>query len=118
MFSELKEECGVFGIFSRKLETAKLAMYGLFAIQHRGQESAGIACSDGYGINLYKGLGLVSEVFRNEDNLKKLKGHIAIGHVRYSTSGGAGVVNAQPLAIKHSKHDIAIAHNGDRKSVV
>lgn len=113
MFSELKEECGVFGIFSKKLETAKLAMYGLFAIQHRGQESAGIACSDGYGINSYKGLGLVSEVFRDEENLKKLKGHIAIGHVRYSTAGGAGVLNAQPIVIKHSKWDMAIAHNGN-----
>lgn len=78
MFNELKEECGVFGMFSRKAETAKLAMYGLFAIQHRGQESAGISSSDGYGIYSHKGLGLVSEVFKNEDELKKLRGHIAI----------------------------------------
>lgn len=113
MFNELKEECGVFGMFSRKAETAKLAMYGLFAIQHRGQESAGISSSDGYGIYSHKGLGLVSEVFKNEDELKKLRGHIAIGHVRYSTAGGKGVINAQPIAIRHSKGDMAIAHNGN-----
>lgn len=73
MFDTLKEECGVFGIYSRKVDTSKLTMYGLFAIQHRGQESAGIATSDGYVMNFYKNTGLVSKVFKDEENLKKTK---------------------------------------------
>lgn len=113
MFGDLNEECGVFGIYSDKLENAKLTMYGLFAIQHRGQESAGIASTDGYSIQAHKGIGLVSRVFKDEENLKKLKGNIAIGHVRYSTAGGSGIVNAQPMLMKHSKGDLALAHNGN-----
>lgn len=112
MFDTIKEECGIFGIYSKKLETQKLTMYGLFAIQHRGQESAGIASTDGYGINFFKDSGLVSEVF-NDERLKKLKGHITIGHVRYSTTGGSGAINAQPLTMRHSKGDLALAHNGN-----
>ena len=113
MYDSLKEECGVFGIFSEKLENAKLTMYGLFAMQHRGQESAGISSTDGYGINSHKGMGLVSSVFADEKKLENLKGNIAIGHVRYSTTGASGVINAQPLVIRHSKGDLAIAHNGN-----
>ncbi len=112
MFGTIKEECGVFGICSKKLEATKLTMYGLFAIQHRGQESAGIAATDGYGINYFKDTGLVSKVF-TEDRLRKLKGHMAIGHVRYSTTGGTGAVNAQPLTMRHSKGDLALSHNGN-----
>ena len=113
MFDTLKEECGVFGIYSKKQETSKLTMYGLFAIQHRGQESAGIATSDGYGIKLHKESGLVSKIFQTGEKLKKLTGHIAVGHVRYSTTGGTGAVNAQPLAMEHSKGDLALVHNGN-----
>ncbi len=113
MYGSLKEECGVFGIYSDKLDNAKLTMYGLFAMQHRGQESAGIASTDGYGISSHKEMGLVSSVFADERNLEKLKGNIAIGHVRYSTTGASGVINAQPLVIRHSKGDLAIAHNGN-----
>ncbi|BDU50717.1 amidophosphoribosyltransferase [Haliovirga abyssi] len=113
MFDEIHDECGVFGIYSNKQENAKLTMYGLFAIQHRGQESAGIATTDGYGINYHKDMGLVSSVFKDEKTFDKLKGNIAIGHVRYSTTGDSEVVSAQPLVIRHSKGDLAIAHNGN-----
>ena len=113
MFGELNEECGVFGIHSKKLENAKLAMYGLFAIQHRGQESAGIATTDGEEINIHRGMGLISDVFRKEKKLEKLTGHTAIGHVRYSTTGTSDVINAQPMVMKHIKGNIAIAHNGN-----
>lgn len=113
MFDEIHDECGVFGIYSNKQENAKLTMYGLFAIQHRGQESAGIATTDGYGINYHKDMGLVSSVFKDEKVFDKLKGNIAIGHVRYSTTGASEVAGAQPLVIRHSKGDLAIAHNGN-----
>src|SRR5690554_3998786 len=107
-----KEECGVFGIRSESLDIAKTCYFGLYALQHRGQESAGIAVSDGQKIKLQKNMGLVFEVF-NEDRLAKLPGYMGIGHVRYSTTGASHIVNAQPLVFRYAKGMIALAHNGN-----
>ena len=107
----MKEYCGVIGVFGHK-DAAQLAYLGLYALQHRGEESAGIVSSDGKKVHQHKGMGLVGNVF-NEDNLKKLKGHIAIGHVRYSTTGSSTVKNVQPLLVNHKKGFIAVAHNGN-----
>lgn len=93
----MNEECGVFGIFCRGIEVCKLAYFGLFALQHRGQESAGITVSDGIGMSSYKDVGLVNQVFRSDYKFSNLRGHIGIGHVRYSTTGSSDVKNAQPL---------------------
>lgn len=111
---KLQEECGVFGILDRDgLTVQDLTYLGLYALQHRGQESAGIAVSDGQEIRHYKGMGLVGEVF-DDEQLKALgKGHIAIGHVRYSTTGASDVYNAQPLVTKYKKGTMALAHNGN-----
>ena len=106
-----REECGVFGVYGHP-EAAKLAYFGLYALQHRGQESAGIVCSDGKNVNEHKAMGLVSKVFKEED-LKKLKGHLAIGHVRYSTTGSSILRNAQPFCVNHAGCTIAVAHNGN-----
>lgn len=105
------EECGVFGIFGHE-NAAELTYYGLYALQHRGQESAGIATVDGRKLYSHKGMGLVSEVF-NEDVLKTLKGDSAIGHVRYSTTGNSSVANAQPLTFGFQRGNMALAHNGN-----
>lgn len=110
------EECGVFGIYSSKLDIAKLTYFGLYALQHRGQESAGIAVSDGKEILLHKDMGLVPEVF-TEDILKSLKGKMAIGHVRYSTTGSSLAINAQPLAVRYAKGMMALAHNGNLTNI-
>lgn len=107
----MKEYCGVVGIFGHK-NAAQLAYLGLYALQHRGEESAGIVSSDGKKVHQHKGMGLVGNVF-TEDILKKLKGHIAIGHVRYSTTGSSTVKNVQPLLVNHKKGFIAVAHNGN-----
>ncbi|TGE33678.1 amidophosphoribosyltransferase [Desulfosporosinus sp. Sb-LF] len=107
-----KEECGVFGIYAPNQEVARLTYYGLYALQHRGQESAGIAVSDGHSISLHKGMGLVSEVFSDQD-VKGLKGKMAIGHVRYSTTGSSLLANAQPLVVHYQKGMMALAHNGN-----
>ena len=88
-------ECGVFGVFARSEEVAKLAYYGLYALQHRGQEAAGIAVADGRSIVVYKELGLVAQVF-DEVTLGSLRGHLAVGHCRYSTTGACTWENAQP----------------------
>ncbi|AIJ06442.1 amidophosphoribosyltransferase [Methanocaldococcus bathoardescens] len=105
--------CGIFGVYSyEKLNVAKKIYYGLFALQHRGQEGAGIATSDGKNIHYYKNIGLVTDVFKNEI-LQNLFGYIGIGHVRYSTTGGKAVENCQPFVVKSSFGNIAIAHNGD-----
>lgn len=109
---KMEEACGVFGIYGPNMDVAQLTYYGLYALQHRGQESAGIAVSDGQGINLHKDMGLVSEVF-NEDILCKLNGYMAIGHVRYSTTGASLAINAQPLVFRYLKGSIALAHNGN-----
>lgn len=110
---ELKEKCGIFGVYGKGFEAARLVHPGLWALQHRGQESSGIASSDGKKIYIHKGMGLVSAVFTEAD-LKKLKGYLAIGHNRYSTSGDSIYRHAQPFLerIKHNKF-IALAHNGN-----
>lgn len=107
-----KEECGVFGIYAPDQDVARLTYYGLYALQHRGQESAGIAVSDGHSIDLHKGMGLVSEVF-SDHNLEGLNGKMAIGHVRYSTTGSSLLANAQPLVVHYQKGMMALAHNGN-----
>lgn len=110
----IHEECGVFGIFSRTGGNgiSQSCYYGLFALQHRGQESCGIAVNDDGKITCLKDMGLVGEVF-NHDNLDQLKGTIAIGHVRYSTTGSSTKDNAQPLVSQYVKGTISIAHNGN-----
>ena len=113
MRDKLNEECGVFGIYNTKPEdTSKLVYYGLFALQHRGQESAGIAVSDGEQVNYYKDEGLVQEVF-DPKLLNFLQGQHGIGHVRYSTTGGTTYENAQPVVIVSSQGQMALAHNGN-----
>ncbi|ADG13026.1 amidophosphoribosyltransferase [Methanocaldococcus infernus] len=105
--------CGIFGIFSLSGEqVAKKIYYGLFSLQHRGQEGAGIAVSDFQNIYHYKNIGLVTEVF-NDEILQNLIGFLGIGHVRYSTTGGKAVENCQPFVVRSSFGNIAIAHNGD-----
>lgn len=111
MSDEVKDHCGVFGIFGHP-KAAEIAYLGLFALQHRGEESAGICVSDGKELRLYKNLGLVGDVF-NEEILKKLPGHSAIGHVRYSTTGSTTVTNAQPIKVDYSRGQVAVAHNGN-----
>jgi amidophosphoribosyltransferase len=111
-----KDECGVFGIYGRGLDVARLTYYGLYALQHRGQESAGIAVADGDSVFLQKGMGLVPEVF-NGENLDKFKGHIAIGHVRYSTTGSSLPINAQPLVFRYAGGMMGLAHNGNLTNV-
>ena len=106
-----REECGLFGIYGPGLDVARLTYYGLYAVQHRGQESAGIAVTDGKTIHLQKDMGLVSEVF-NQDNMKGLKGHSAIGHVRLSTSSSNNPVNAQPFLYHSAKGTLSISNNG------
>ena len=106
-----REACGVFGVFGHK-NAAKLTYFGLYALQHRGQESAGIVSSTGKSIYEHKAMGLVPEIF-TESILSKLHGHIALGHVRYSTTGSSVVKNAQPFVISHAGKTLAIAHNGN-----
>jgi len=106
-----KEACGIFAVYNHP-EAAKLTYFGLYALQHRGQESAGIVVSDGKTMQEHKAMGLVPEIF-NEDILKNLKGHIALGHVRYSTTGSSILTNAQPFRILYSGKNFAIAHNGN-----
>ncbi|WP_010294457.1 amidophosphoribosyltransferase [Clostridium senegalense] len=112
---KFKDECGVYGIFNtgeEPLEVGKRAYYGLYALQHRGQESAGIVSFDGEKMHSHKDMGLVSEVF-NKEILSKLTGYSAIGHVRYSTAGGSCIKNAQPILGEFKLGNIAIAHNGN-----
>jgi len=111
--SKLKEKCGVFGIFaSDPLAVEEITYYGLYALQHRGQESAGIAISDGRNIKYHKAVGLVPEVF-DEKSMSSLKGgKIAIGHVQYAAAGEDCLNNAQPLVIKYKNGTFALAHNG------
>ena len=114
---KLHEECGVFGIYSLAGDNvAEDIYYGLVALQHRGQEAAGIAVSDTEGpmgnLSIKKDMGLVSEVFSQKD-LQEMQGNIGVGHVRYSTTGGSVVENAQPIAMNYIKGTLAIAHNGN-----
>ncbi len=108
----LKEECGVFAAFSPGSEAARLTFFGLFSLQHRGQESCGIAVSDGRKVRMHKDMGLVSQVF-TEEILAALPGHMAIGHTRYSTTGSSVRRNAQPVSCTTVVGDIAVAHNGN-----
>lgn len=108
---KLHEECGVFGIFSREDNVALNTYWGLYALQHRGQESAGIAVTDGINMDIHRGMGLVGEVFRK--GLPTLEGHMAIGHVRYSTTGSSLLANTQPLLVNYSGGSISLAHNGN-----
>ncbi|XWX04674.1 amidophosphoribosyltransferase [Aggregatilineales bacterium SYSU G02658] len=107
-----REECGVFGIYAPGRDVARLTFFGLYALQHRGQEAAGIVSCDGMRANLHKGIGLVSQVF-NEQNLSPLVGHMAIGHTRYSTTGGQHVRNVQPYLIETLYGPLGVAHNGN-----
>jgi len=108
---KLREECGVIAIYGHP-EAARQAYLGLYALQHRGQESAGIATADGQQLANIKGMGLVSEIF-TEDVLQKLPGSMAIGHTRYSTTGDSALLNAQPIRVESTRGLIAIAHNGN-----
>lgn len=113
-----REACGVFGVYSPGDDVARLTFYGLYALQHRGQESAGIAASNGEDFSLRTGMGLVAQVFDEED-LAYLKGHIAIGHTRYSTAGGSLACNAQPIVVhdRETGEPIALGHNGNLTNV-
>jgi amidophosphoribosyltransferase len=108
----LHESCGVFGVFSPDEDVARLTFFALFALQHRGQESSGIATADGRKIRIHTGMGRVSNVF-SESSLSGLTGYIAIGHNRYSTSGSSRAANAQPIMVGNGANTIAIAHNGN-----
>lgn len=106
------EECGVFGVYSHELDVSELTYFGLYALQHRGQESAGIAITDGAWMDVNRGMGLVKEVFRHQVPHMENQ-YIAIGHVRYSTTGSSMLANTQPLMVNYSGGKIALAHNGN-----
>ncbi len=108
----MHESCGVFGVYAPGEDVARLTFFALFALQHRGQESAGIATTDGKGLQVYAGMGLVSQVF-SEDSLSQLTGNVAIGHNRYSTRGSSRLANTQPIIVGEGADSIAIAHNGN-----
>lgn len=112
----IHEECGIFGVHGSEY-CASDVYYGLFSLQHRGQESCGIATNDDASIECVKGMGLVSDVLSN-DKIKNLKGDIAIGHVRYSTAGGSVPENAQPIVTQYSKGTLSIAHNGNLTNAI
>lgn len=111
------EECGVFGIYAPGRDVARLTFFGLYALQHRGQESAGIATFDGETMHVHRQMGLVAQVF-DEDSLRHLRGHIAIGHTRYSTTGASRLVNAQPYVVNGPFGRLALAHNGNLVNAV
>ena len=104
--------CGITGVFAPGRDAARLAFFALYALQHRGQESAGIAAADGGTIRSHKEMGLLGAIF-DEDILSDLSGYVAIGHTRYSTTGSSIVVNAQPLLERTELGDFAFAHNGN-----
>jgi amidophosphoribosyltransferase len=106
------DECGIIGVFAPNEDVSRMAFFGLFALQHRGQEAAGIAVSDGGVVRMHKDIGLVTQVF-NEHNLAPLTGHYAIGHTRYSTTGSSSIRNAQPFLIETQFGPLAVAHNGN-----
>ncbi len=108
----MHEACGVFGVYAPNEDVARLTFFALFALQHRGQESAGIATTDGKNLQRYADMGLVSQVF-SEESLSRLTGDIAIGHNRYSTHGSSRVSNAQPIIVGEGSNTIALAHNGN-----
>ncbi|MBJ7384778.1 MAG: class II glutamine amidotransferase, partial [Mycolicibacterium sp.] len=111
--NEPREECGVFGVWAPGEDVAKLTYYGLYALQHRGQEAAGIAVADGSQVLVFKDLGLVSQVF-DEQTLAAMDGHVAIGHCRYSTTGSTTWENAQPVFRNTAAGTgVALGHNGN-----
>ena len=112
LLSGLRESCGVFGVYAPGEDVARVTFYGLYALQHRGQESAGIATANGGKIHLRTGMGLISQVF-DEADLSYLPGHIAVGHTRYSTTGSSRSENAQPLCIDGPRGPLALGHNGN-----
>lgn len=107
-----REYCGLFGIYGHP-EAARMAYFGLYALQHRGQESAGIVTWDGSGIREQRGMGLVHEVFNERHLGKELKGTVAVGHIRYSTTGVSLIRNAQPFLVRFKDMHIAVGHNGN-----
>ncbi|MCH8848424.1 MAG: amidophosphoribosyltransferase, partial [Chloroflexi bacterium] len=110
-----KEECGVVGVYlpnGTDSDAARVAFFGIFALQHRGQESAGIAAGDGRALRHFTNVGLVSNAFRQED-LDRLPGHVAIGHTRYSTQGSSSALNAQPFISQGPNVELALGHNGN-----
>ncbi|MDP9225603.1 MAG: class II glutamine amidotransferase, partial [Actinomycetota bacterium] len=112
MTSEARDACGVVAVYAPQEDVGRLTYYALYALQHRGQESAGIAISDGSTVVVYKELGLVAQVF-DETVLASLRGDLAIGHVRYSTTGSTTWENAQPSYKSSPRGQIAVAHNGN-----
>lgn len=112
-----EEACGVFGVYAPREDVAKLTYFGLYALQHRGQESAGIATFSGEQVHLHKEMGLVSQVF-SESILNQLTGNLAVGHTRYSTTGSSRVVNAQPAVVETRLGPLALAHNGNLVNAV
>ncbi|HUW33101.1 MAG TPA: amidophosphoribosyltransferase [Planctomycetota bacterium] len=111
MSEQIKEFCGLFGIYGTP-DAARHTYYGLYALQHRGEEGAGIASTDGSTIRDFRGLGQVGDVFTS-DSFELLVGHAAIGHVRYSTTGSNNITNVQPIVVQYSRGEIAVAHNGN-----
>lgn len=107
-----QEECGVFGIFAPGIEVARRTFFGIFALQHRGQESAGIAVTDGENLQIHTAMGLVTQIF-DEETLSQFHGDIAVGHNRYSTTGTSELCNAQPLRLESADGEMALAHNGN-----
>jgi amidophosphoribosyltransferase len=112
MMHKPEEGCGVFGVFNHP-EASNLTYLGLYALQHRGQESCGIVSSDGSALHSHKSMGLVADVFGNQEIFKSLPGNAAIGHVRYSTTGSSVIKNVQPIMVDYSRGSIAVAHNGN-----
>ncbi|HEY3377309.1 MAG TPA: amidophosphoribosyltransferase, partial [Armatimonadota bacterium] len=108
----VRDGCGIFGVYAAHEDVARIAFFGLFALQHRGQESAGIAVTDGQEISLDRGMGLVSQVF-DEESLGRLHGFAAVGHNRYSTTGSSLLCNAQPVLVETKFGPLALAHNGN-----
>ncbi|MBU1919665.1 amidophosphoribosyltransferase, partial [bacterium] len=107
-----REFCGVMGVFGHP-QAPELAYLGLFALQHRGQESAGIVSADGTELHHARGMGLVADVFKDQSRFQKLQGNAAIGHVRYSTSGSSTHDNIQPLVVRTKDGPLAVGHNGN-----
>ena len=112
-----RDECGVVGVYAQGGEASRIAFFGLFALQHRGQESAGIAASDGTSIKVHSEMGLVTQIFREEE-LYPLAGNMAIGHTRYSTTGSSEACNAQPFLVRGVHGELALGHNGNVVNVL
>jgi amidophosphoribosyltransferase len=112
LVSKPRGACGIVGVYAPDAEVARLTFFALYALQHRGQESAGIATSDGRTVHIQKGMGLVAQVF-NEENLHHLRGRLAIGHTRYSTTGSSHLRNAQSYLLETALGPLGVAHNGN-----